>query len=82
MHYCAESEFGPYWSVTKYNDIMTVETNHQVFSSEKSISIFDHVQEMNYAAANETALWLIALSFVALLVVYGRCAAERRSDLG
>jgi molybdate transport system permease protein len=47
-----------------------------------SISIFDHVQEMNYAAANETALWLIALSFVALLVVYGRGAAERRSDLG
>ena len=47
-----------------------------------SISIFDHVQEMNYAAANETALWLIALSFLALLVVYGRGAAERRSDLG
>jgi len=47
-----------------------------------SISIFDHVQEMNYAAANETALWLIALSFVALLVVYGRGAAERRSELG
>jgi molybdate transport system permease protein len=47
-----------------------------------SISIFDHVQEMNYAAANETALWLIALSFVALLVVYGRGAVERRSELG
>ncbi|MGZ5961415.1 MAG: cytochrome P450 [Rhizomicrobium sp.] len=34
VHYCAESEFGPYWSITKYNDIMAVDTNHQVFSSD------------------------------------------------
>jgi cytochrome P450 len=34
VHYCAESEFGPYWSVTKYDDIMSVDTNHGVFSSE------------------------------------------------
>ena len=34
IHYCAESEFGPYWSVTKYDDIMSVDTNHGVFSSE------------------------------------------------
>jgi molybdate transport system permease protein len=47
-----------------------------------SISIFDQVQEMNYKAANATALWLVALSFVALLLVYGRGAAERRSDIG
>jgi cytochrome P450 len=33
VHYCRDSMFGPYWSVTKYNDIMAVETNHQVFSS-------------------------------------------------
>ncbi len=37
VHYCAESEFGPYWSITKYNDIMAVDTNHQVFSSEFSL---------------------------------------------
>ena len=41
VHYTAESEFGPYWSVTKFDDIITIETNHQVFSSEGSISIFD-----------------------------------------
>ncbi len=29
--------FGPYWSVTKYNDIMEIETNHQVFSSAASL---------------------------------------------
>jgi cytochrome P450 len=34
VHYCAESDYGPFWSVTKYNDIMAVDTNHQVFSSE------------------------------------------------
>jgi cytochrome P450 len=34
VHYCAESEFGPYWSITKYDDIMAVDTNHAVFSSE------------------------------------------------
>jgi cytochrome P450 len=37
VHYCGESEFGPYWSITKYDDIMAVDTNHQVFSSEYSL---------------------------------------------
>ncbi|MBI1214062.1 MAG: cytochrome P450 [Alphaproteobacteria bacterium] len=41
VHYCPEHEFGPYWSVTKYNDIMAVDTNHEAFSSEPSITIFD-----------------------------------------
>ncbi len=39
VHYTAEHEFGPYWSVTRYNDIMTVDTSHQVFSSEGGITI-------------------------------------------
>jgi cytochrome P450 len=33
VHYCRDSQFGPYWSVTKYNDIMNIETNHTAFSS-------------------------------------------------
>jgi cytochrome P450 len=37
VHWCRESEFGPYWSVTKYNDIMAVDTNHGVFSSESAL---------------------------------------------
>lgn len=37
VHYCAESAYGPYWSITKYNDIMQVEVNHKVFSSESSL---------------------------------------------
>jgi cytochrome P450 len=39
VHYTADSDYGPYWSITKYNDIMAVDTNHQVFSSEPGITI-------------------------------------------
>jgi cytochrome P450 len=41
VHYCTNSdpEIGPYWSITKYNDIMAVDTNHQVFSSEGGITL-------------------------------------------
>jgi cytochrome P450 len=34
VHYCADSPFGPYWSVTKYKDVMQVEVAHQTYSSE------------------------------------------------
>jgi molybdate transport system permease protein len=37
-----------------------------------SISIYDQVQDFAYAQANHTALLLLGVSFVALLVVYGR----------
>ncbi len=33
VHYCPDSEFGPYWSVTKYDDIMKVELDHETYSS-------------------------------------------------
>src|SRR5579859_6689468 len=45
VHYCAESEFGPYWSITRYHDIVAVETNHAVFSSEGSISIDEQAED-------------------------------------
>jgi molybdate transport system permease protein len=44
-----------------------------------SISIFDQVQELRYTDANLTAAALVALSFLALLVVYAR--GNRRSEL-
>jgi cytochrome P450 len=37
VHYCAESGSGPYWSVTRYEDIVQVEKNPDVFSSEPTI---------------------------------------------
>jgi cytochrome P450 len=45
VHYCTEHEEGPYWSVTKYNDIMAVDTNHQVFSSEPTIVLPDQDED-------------------------------------
>src|SRR5215831_17541271 len=41
VHWCAQSEFGPYWSITKFDDIVAVETRHDVFSSAKDITIYD-----------------------------------------
>lgn len=41
IHYCAESEFGPYWSVTRFNDIVEVEKNPEIFSSARSIVVGD-----------------------------------------
>ncbi len=34
VHYCDNSRFGPFWSITKYHDIMQVEKDHATFSSE------------------------------------------------
>jgi cytochrome P450 len=33
VHFCSESEFGPYWSVTRHADIMQVEALSHIFSS-------------------------------------------------
>ncbi len=43
VHYCkeGEEEIGPYWSVTRYADIMEVENNWDVFSSDPAITIID-----------------------------------------
>jgi cytochrome P450 len=46
VHYCAESFFGPYWSVTRYDDIMTVDTSHDVYSSEPAIVIRDPQEDL------------------------------------
>jgi cytochrome P450 len=41
VHYAVDEEAGPYWSVMKFADIMAVDSNHQVFSSDRSITLFD-----------------------------------------
>ncbi|HTV09781.1 MAG TPA: molybdate ABC transporter permease subunit [Candidatus Aquilonibacter sp.] len=45
-----------------------------------SISIFDQVQELNYRAADMTALTLVAISFAALILVYWRSASPQAID--
>ena len=39
IHHTAESFFGPYWSVTRYEDIVKVEKDPATYSSKGSISV-------------------------------------------
>jgi cytochrome P450 len=41
VHFCAESEFGPYWSITRHAHIVEVEKSPEVFSSARSITLKD-----------------------------------------
>lgn len=50
VHRTAASPFGPYWSITKFNHIMQVETSHKVFSSEGNVVIGD--QKAEFAPGN------------------------------
>ena len=37
VHYTPESPFGPYWSLSRYKDIVHAEVNHNVFSSDNDL---------------------------------------------
>ncbi|MAT82917.1 MAG: cytochrome P450 [Gammaproteobacteria bacterium] len=41
VHFTADSPFGPYWSITRHEDIRHVESHHEVFSSFPTIAIGD-----------------------------------------
>ncbi len=61
VHYAAESEdYGPFWSVTRYNDIMAVDTNHEVFSSADGITLPSKEQDA------ETAKRPVRPSFISM----------------
>ena len=36
VHYCANSPYGPYWSITRFNDIQSVELDFKRFSSDSA----------------------------------------------
>ncbi len=44
VHFTAQSAFGPYWSITRFDDIIAVDTNHGVFSSLRDIVIGDQAE--------------------------------------
>jgi cytochrome P450 len=51
VHYCRQSYSGPYWSITKYHDIMKVEVDHQTFSSDSAlggIGLSDRPSDFRY----------------------------------
>ncbi|WP_411730083.1 cytochrome P450 [Paraperlucidibaca sp.] len=41
VHYQKNSQFGPFWSVTRYEDILFVDKNYELFSSEPQIVLGD-----------------------------------------
>ena len=47
VHYCADSRFGSFWSITRFDDIMAVDKDHHNFSSQKGgIQIVDFPEGM------------------------------------
>ena len=45
VHFCAESRYGPYWSLSAYKDIKWVDSHADLFSSDRDITIFDQPDE-------------------------------------
>ena len=46
VHYTPDSPYGGYWSITKFNDIIDVDCNHEVFSSRPSITLIPKESQM------------------------------------
>ncbi|MGA1737005.1 MAG: cytochrome P450, partial [Pseudomonadales bacterium] len=59
VHYCPDSANGPYWSVTSHSLIKEVDTNHQVFSSERGgIAIVDPYTTQDGELASQSFITL------------------------
>ena len=47
VHYQANSPYGPFWSITRFEDIVFVDKNHSLFSAEPIITIGDSPDGLN-----------------------------------
>ena len=73
VHYCPQSRVGAYWSVTKYKDIMQVETSHSLFSSDVHLGGIG-IQDVKPVYARE--------SFIAMdEPKHTRAAQDRAADV-
>ena len=45
VHFCENGMFGPFWSLTKFNDIMAMDKNHHDFSSDLGIVLPDRQED-------------------------------------
>jgi cytochrome P450 len=55
VHWSPTGPTGPYWSITKFNDIVAVDSNHVDFSSDRDITVGDQPPEFairNFIAAD------------------------------
>ena len=58
VHFLPDSEYGPYWSITKFDDIMFVDKNHDLFSSESGITIGPLKSQEARAAEFQTPMFI------------------------
>ncbi len=64
VHYTAESEYGPYWSLTKYNDIVAADGDHARLSSSSvhgGITLFVQPDDTDPAAFSEERTSFISM---------------------
>lgn len=45
VHYCEDSNYGPYWSITTHDLIKQVDSNHEVFSSAAGVTLLENDDE-------------------------------------
>ncbi len=55
VHLCPKSVYGPYWSVTRFDDIVAVETDYRRFSSNGNVIIGDVPPEFDRTRAFATS---------------------------
>jgi len=58
VHYCKDSLFGPYWSVTRFKDIMAVDTNPEVYSSQGGISLGPPINQIERPEDFQTPMFI------------------------
>ena len=58
VHFLPDSDWGPYWSITKFEDIMFVDTHHELFSSEGGITIGPMKKDEERAREFQTAMFI------------------------
>jgi cytochrome P450 len=45
VHYCRDSQYGPYWSITLFEDLRAIEIDWHRFSSARSITLMDQPED-------------------------------------
>ena len=58
VHFNEDSDFGRYWSITKFNHIMQVDTNHKVFSSEGGITLGPTASQIATGETMDTPMFI------------------------
>ncbi len=48
VHYTQSKEFGPFWSVTRFDDIQYVDKHHEIFSSEPTVLLGEQPEDFTF----------------------------------